>query len=249
MSFFGGLSCCSVSFCKEVHSGEDTNGSPVNAPKASDKQNSSKVQSKSNKNVIGPKDNASPQSAGGEAGNLPQVPPVVGSGTLGRKGTRDLDTASAASSGKNSTRSARSASSSIGTDFINDQLPQHQREVARIQSQMKTFVKGMVKGREMSVLSVDGQLRSCTCSFDRKLRKFDILVSKETRSIPLSKIREVFQGQEPEDIPTPLDELCATFVLDKGECLSFRFKDVAERENFAMCLQIIVDGHQDGRAP
>eukprot|EP00439_Symbiodinium_sp_Y106_P074203 s1165_g14.t1 len=33
-------------------------------------------------------------------------------------------------------------------------------------------------------------------------------------------------------------------VLESGECLSFRFKDVGERENFAMCLQIIVDGHQ-----
>jgi len=116
--------------------------------------------------------------------------------------------------------------------------------VAKIQSQMKSFVKGMVRGREMNVLSVDGQLRACTCSFDRKLRNYNIVISKETRSIPLSKFKEVFQGTEPEDIATPLDDLCATFVLESGECLSFRFKDTAERENFAMCLQIIVDGHQ-----
>jgi hypothetical protein len=109
---------------------------------------------------------------------------------------------------------------------------------------MKQFVKGMVRGREMTVLSVDGQLRTCVCSFDRKLRNFSIIINKETRTIPLSSFREVFQGTEPEDIATPLDELCATFVLHSGECLSLRFKDVLERENFAMCLQIIVDGHQ-----
>lgn len=156
----------------------------------------------------------------------------------------NLETASAASTQKNSTRSAYSGASSIGSEFINDQIPLHQREVAKIQSHMKSFVKGMVRGREMNVLSVDGQLRACTCSFDRKLRNYNIVISKETRSIPLAKFREVFQGTEPEDIATPLDELCATMVLESGECLSFRFKDVAERENFAMCLQIIVDGHQ-----
>jgi len=149
-----------------------------------------------------------------------------------------------ASSQKHSTRSAYSNASSIGSELINDQIPQHQREVARIQSQMKSFVKGMVKGRDMSVLSVDGQIRQCTCSFDRKLKNYNILISKETRSISLSKFREVFQGIEPEDIATPLDELCCTFVLDSGECLTFRFKDVPEREHFAMCLQMIVDAHQ-----
>mmetsp|Transcript_77339 Transcript_77339/g.127780 ORF Transcript_77339/g.127780 Transcript_77339/m.127780 type:complete len:210 (-) Transcript_77339:14-643(-) len=152
------------------------------------------------------------------------------------------ETASVAS--KNSARSAYSGASSLGSEFINEQIPIHQREVAKIQTQMKSFVKGMVRGRAMNVLSVDGQLRACSCSFDRKLRHYNIVISKETRSIPLSKFREVFQGTEPDDIATPLDELCATMVLDSGECLSFRFKDVAEREHFAMCLQIIIDGHQ-----
>ncbi|CAE7896892.1 unnamed protein product [Symbiodinium sp. KB8] len=125
----------------------------------------------------------------------------------------NLETASAASTQKNSTRSAYSGASSIGSEFINDQIPLHQREVAKIQSHMKSFVKGMVRGREMNVLSVDGQLRACTCSFDRKLRNYNIVISKETRSIPLAKFREVFQGTEPEDIATPLDELCATMAF------------------------------------
>jgi len=151
------------------------------------------------------------------------------------------ETASIASSQKTS---RSSYSSSIGSEFINDKIPAHQRDIARIQLQMKTFVKGMVRGREMTVLSIDGQLRTCTCSFDRKLRTYNIVINKETRSISLGKFKEVLQGTEPDDIATPLDELCSTIVLDTGECLSFRFKDVRERENFAICLQIIVDGHQ-----
>lgn len=166
------------------------------------------------------------------------------------RSSEKLDSCDAASvvSSKHSQRSLHSTTSigasSVGSELINDRIPAHQREVARIQSQMKAFVKGMVKGRDMSVLSVDGQLRSCTCSFDRKLRNYNILISKETRSIPLSRFSEVFQGTEPEDIATPLDELCCTCVLENGECLTFRFKDIPERESFAMCLQIIVDGHQ-----
>eukprot|EP00913_Durusdinium_trenchii_P010129 g9498.t1 len=87
----------------------------------------------------------------------------------------------------------------------------------------------------LPLAQVDGQLRACTCSFDRKLRHYNIVISKEigglwgsrsgqipeeeTRSIPLNKFREVFQGTEPEDIATPLDELCATMVTtspDRG---------------------------------
>jgi len=203
----------------------------------------------------GPLRGSSPAASSPTAGSSPGSSPGPASKVAGTDVTvphlskkavdsLNLETASMTSTQKNSTRSAYSGASSIGSEFINDQIPTHQREVAKIQSQMKGFVKSMVRGREMNVLSVDGQLRACTCSFDRKLRNYNIVISKETRSIPLSKFREVFQGAEPEDIATPLDELCATFVLESGECLSFRFKDVAERENFAMCLQIIVDGHQ-----
>lgn len=127
---------------------------------------------------------------------------------------------------------------------MNNKISGYQGEVAKIQSQMKSFVKGMLKGREMSVLSIDGQLRSCTCSFDRKLRNYNICISKDTRQIEISTIQEVFQGLEPDDIQTPLDELCCTFVVETGECVTFRFKDVEERQNFAICLSIIVDGHQ-----
>lgn len=241
-------SCCSMEICR-LPEGQAT------LPKAA----ASAAGSSPSRSAASPTLAAASPAAGSSVGGTPAV--IAGKNTTGgfaaaaipqlsKRNLNKLDnletqeTTSAASTQKNSTRSAYSGASSIGSEFIRDQIPTHQRDVAKIQAQMKGFVKGMVRGREMNVLSVDGQLRACTCSFDRKLRHYNIVISKETRSIPLAKIREVFQGAEPEDIATPLDELCATFVLESGECLSFRFKDVPERENFAMCLQIIVDGHQ-----
>merc|ERR1712227_391236 len=120
-----------------------------------------------------------------------------------------MGTVSAASTTKNSTRSACSGGSSIGSDFMSS-------DVLGTQSQMKHFVKGMVRGREMSVLSVEGEVRLCYCSFDRKLRNYELLINKEVRTIPLYKMKEIFQGTEPDDIATPLDELCCTVVLDNG---------------------------------
>mmetsp|Transcript_153513 Transcript_153513/g.492022 ORF Transcript_153513/g.492022 Transcript_153513/m.492022 type:complete len:246 (+) Transcript_153513:157-894(+) len=241
-------SCCSMSLCRdkdgaaaaESPSAVAPGGRPVvlsppsgGAPSANDLQ-----QSPVSPQAVRQEDRVPLKAPTPNVLNLPVV--------KGRSSDKldSQDAASVAGSNKHSSRSAYSNVSSIGSEFINEHIPEHKKQVALIQSQMKAFVKGMVKGRDMSVLSVDGQLRTCTCSFDRKLRNYNILISKETRAIPLAKFREVFEGLEPEDIATPLDELCCTFVLENGECLTFRFKDVEERTNFAKCLQIIVDGHQ-----
>jgi len=136
-----------------------------------------------------------------------------------------------------------SAASSGRSGFLEDTIPTHKGDVMRIQSQVKTFTKSMVRGKEMSFLSADGEIRNCTCSFDRRLQKYNLLINKEMRSFPLVNIKEVFRGVEPGSIPTPLEELCATIMLDTGECLSFRFADVRECETFSLYLQIIVDGN------
>jgi len=135
-----------------------------------------------------------------------------------------------------------SAATSVGSDFVEEMMPRHKCDFMRIESEMQTFVKNMVRGKEMCILSVDGELTTCTCSFDRKLRNYNLLISKKMRSISLAWIKEVFQGVEPLGIATPLDELCATIMLKCGEHLSFRFAHVKERECFSLCLQMVVDG-------
>jgi len=109
---------------------------------------------------------------------------------------------------------------------------------------MKTFVRSMVRGQQMGVVSPDGQLCTCTCSLDKRLKFFIIELKGSERRIALSDITEVFQGTEPEDIATPLDDLCSTLMLVTDDCISFHFPDMASREHFAMCLQVLVDGQQ-----
>eukprot|EP00931_Biecheleriopsis_adriatica_P027317 TRINITY_DN16453_c0_g1_i1.p1 TRINITY_DN16453_c0_g1~~TRINITY_DN16453_c0_g1_i1.p1 ORF type:complete len:247 (+),score=54.32 TRINITY_DN16453_c0_g1_i1:133-873(+) len=153
------------------------------------------------------------------------------------------ETASVASSRSNLSRSM-GTTSSVTSDFIQDRIPARQRETAKIQTEMKAFVRDMVKGRRLGVIAPDGGLRTCACSLDKRLKHFVIELQGSVRRIGLTEITEVYQGKEPEDIETPLDELCSTLLLESGECISFRFDDIASRERFAMCLQILVDGQQ-----
>lgn len=140
------------------------------------------------------------------------------------------------------TRRSKSSSSLGSNDCIDEELPKHQSSAAEIHAKMRKFVKEMVRGAEINVLSIDGQLKTCTCSLDRKLRFFVIEVARRVRKIPLSTIKEVQQGLEPEDIETPLDALCATLILATDECISFRFATVPERQDFALCLSVLLDG-------
>jgi len=41
-----------------------------------------------------------------------------------------------------------------------------------------------------------------------------------------------------------LDELCATLLLEKGECISFRFPDLEKRDTFVLCLSMFADGQK-----
>lgn len=150
-----------------------------------------------------------------------------------------LPPSSARSLSRSSARSASSAGcSSNGSDFINDQFPE-----GSINRRMKVFVKSMVRGREMGTLDVDGQLHPCICSFDKKVQSFRVQVGIDLRKIPLGNFMDVHQGLDPKDLPIPLDELCTTIVLRSGECITLRLANIAEREEFAMCLQIISDSH------
>lgn len=144
-------------------------------------------------------------------------------------------------------RSSRSmgTTSSVASELINERLGfARLQEAAKIQQAMKTFVRSMVRGQQMGVISPDGALRTCSCSLDKKLKTFIIELKGSRRHIPLAEMSEVFQGKEPEDIDTPLDELCSTVMLQSQECISFHFSDVPAREHFAMCLQVLVDGQQ-----
>jgi len=160
--------------------------------------------------------------------------------TLAKDSARPLPTTPSTAPPTGTVRSK--SSSSLGSNDAIENLPDHKRTEAEIHATVRRFVKVMIRGVESSVLSIDGQLKSCTCSLDRKLRFFVVEVARRVRKIPLTSIKEVQQGLEPEDIETPLDHLCATLILATDECITFRFTNVPERQDFALCLSVLLDG-------
>mmetsp|Transcript_10892 Transcript_10892/g.29098 ORF Transcript_10892/g.29098 Transcript_10892/m.29098 type:complete len:275 (+) Transcript_10892:163-987(+) len=182
----------------------------------------------------------------------PSGPSPAAKGGASRDPAAQAELEAAEAKGIHSSRSVKShysmrscgTSSTIGSEFINERIPARQREAQRIQQAVKTFARSMVRGQQMGVISPDGQLRTCSCSLDKKLKNFVIELKGSVRKIPLSEMAEVYQGKEPEDLETPLDDLCATVMLQSQECISFHFADIPAREHFAMCLQILVDGQQ-----
>lgn len=110
-------------------------------------------------------------------------------------------------------------------------------------SLVKDFVKRMVKGQELSVMVVSGQLKTCTVSLTRKLDTLRIRTGKNKRDIALTDIDEISVGVEvPEGVMTPVDELCATLMLSTEDCITFRLPDVNERDTFVMCLLMFCNG-------
>lgn len=181
---------------------------------------------------------ATPSTASGDAGSS-KVPSRSASPSVA-KVQQDEDTMSVVS--MESQKSIRSVgtTSSMASEMINSRLNAR----AEIQQEMKKFVRQVVRGQQMGVVSPDGQLRTCTFSLDKRLKHFAIELKGQERKIPLTSVLEVYQGNEPEDIETPLDELCSTVTLEQGGAITFHFDDIASRKNFAMCLQLLVDGQQ-----
>lgn len=122
-------------------------------------------------------------------------------------------------------------------------------DVGKAQHVVKDFVRSFVKGRTVSVLTVNGGTTECIASLDRKLTTLSLQRSgkkdAKKRGVPLHDISEVCLGQEAGDeIDLPLDENCVTLLLEDGNAVGFRFQDVEERDTFALCLSMFIDGRR-----
>eukprot|EP00927_Polykrikos_kofoidii_P012810 TRINITY_DN15554_c0_g1_i1.p1 TRINITY_DN15554_c0_g1~~TRINITY_DN15554_c0_g1_i1.p1 ORF type:complete len:286 (+),score=60.88 TRINITY_DN15554_c0_g1_i1:75-932(+) len=142
--------------------------------------------------------------------------------------------ASAAASDSTATSLSRGGSS---------QLPGQAQQV------VKNFVKTYVKGHQVSVLNVNGGLATCLASLDRSLTTLSLQRANKKdakkRGIPLEDIGEVCVGTEGgDDVELPLDELCVTLLLTDGQATCFRFGDIEERDTFALCLSMFIDGRR-----
>lgn len=101
---------------------------------------------------------------------------------------------------------------------------------------VKAFVKEMVKGKKMTVMMQNGQIKACQASLTRELDCLKIKVGSGSKNIMLTDIAEMHAGAEAEGIDTPLDELCATLMLATDDCITFRMSDINARDTFIMCM-------------
>jgi len=129
----------------------------------------------------------------------------------------------------------------VRTD-VSGLLRERHREANTVVS---AFVRSMVRGRPFTVVLPTGGTANCFCSLNRGLDELRIRVrehDKNVRQVPLIQVREIIAGNAVssdacENLETPLDEHTVTLAM-KDECITFRTKDLEERDIMAMCLTL-----------
>jgi len=118
-------------------------------------------------------------------------------------------------------------------------------DVGEAQQVIKDFVHGFVQGRPLMALSMGGLPAECHASLDRKLTTLTIKRNRSKRGVPLETIAEICVGEEAAgEIPLPVDEQCVALLLEDGTSIGFRFEDIEDRDTFALCLSMFVDGRR-----
>lgn len=115
---------------------------------------------------------------------------------------------------------------------------------------VKEFVRSFVKGRSIQMLSTSGTPADCLVSLDKKLTSLSIArgSSKDAkkRGVPLDKVSEVRVGEDGLDcgVELPLDDFCVMLLLHDGAAIAFKFQDMEERDTFALCITMLIDGRK-----
>jgi len=120
-------------------------------------------------------------------------------------------------------------------------------DMGKAQHVVKNFVRSLVKGKAIAVLTVNGGTTQCIVSLDRKLTTLSLQrggkKDAKKRGVTLADVHMVCIGEEASDeIDLPLNELCVTLLLEDGNAVGFQFEDQEERDTFALCLTMFIDG-------
>jgi len=127
------------------------------------------------------------------------------------------------------------------------------KELSDGQKLVKRFVQKMVRGRELKMLSTTGRSLLCMVMLDRDIRHISIQLAGKAdakqRFVNLKSIEQIFVGEDvAEDIELPVTALSVTLVLEEGQAIAFELNDEEERDTFAMCMQMFVDGNRKDAA-
>jgi len=120
--------------------------------------------------------------------------------------------------------------------------------VARAQAIVKCFVRNMVRGSPVSLLCVGGGTAECCAFLDRGLTTLSLARStKDTsrREVALEDVDEILVGRDGgAEFGLDTDESCVTLVLENNQAISLTFAEEEERDTFALCFSMFVDGRR-----
>lgn len=138
----------------------------------------------------------------------------------------------------------------------------HTPDIEQAQNVVKNFVRSLVKGLPVCLLSVCGGTAECTAFLDRQLTTLELARKGSStspsgptrgseselsrkRHIRLEEIVEVIVGESGgKDFQLFTDNFCVTLVLGNGQAVGFKFMDEEERDTFALCLSMFVDSRR-----
>lgn len=114
---------------------------------------------------------------------------------------------------------------------------------------VKRFVQTMVRGRHLQMLSKVGGSLECLVHFDRELKNIFIqrAGNKEAKKkgILLKNVQEICVGTAVAmEVELPVNERSVTLMLAEGQAVAFRFENDEDRDTFALCLGMLVDGNR-----
>lgn len=114
------------------------------------------------------------------------------------------------------------------------------RESMALRELMKRFVQDMVQGQKFSVVIGDGKTELCKLVLTPNLLYLQLEAGGVLHDIPLRNVKDVCTGKlDAKMVPIELDELCNTIVLRNNECVTFRFPNLKERDDFTKCIKIL----------
>eukprot|EP00405_Crypthecodinium_cohnii_P008415 CAMPEP_0206420208 /NCGR_PEP_ID=MMETSP0324_2-20121206/672_1 /ASSEMBLY_ACC=CAM_ASM_000836 /TAXON_ID=2866 /ORGANISM="Crypthecodinium cohnii, Strain Seligo" /LENGTH=166 /DNA_ID=CAMNT_0053883981 /DNA_START=136 /DNA_END=636 /DNA_ORIENTATION=- len=122
-------------------------------------------------------------------------------------------------------------------------------DIFEAQTVVKSFVKCLLNGLPVSLLSVHKSAAPCKVFVDRRLSTLELQrdgkADATRRKIPLEDIAEVVVGEfGGKDFDLWTDALSVTLVLVTGQGMGIRFTNEEDRDTFALCISMFVDGRR-----
>jgi len=127
-------------------------------------------------------------------------------------------------------------------------------EVNQAHHLVKNFIQSVVKGITVTMLFPSGSpAAEGVVSLDRGLKTMYLkrignATDGKRRIVPLEQIRGIIIGDDSlNDDSLPATELCVTLFLEgnaQDQTVTLEFPDLEERDTFALCLSMFVDGRR-----